>query len=115
MLECEAPGSDQAVKDAARVVREGVATIDDTYDISLAVMFLDRLGEAGDNQLVTAAAKRLVAGQTANGGWGYNCPKAGKANESYLRTVVKKRNAADGDKPSAPSGPRPGCNSTPKW
>jgi hypothetical protein len=101
MLECDVPGEDQAVKDAARVVRSGVGAINDTYDISLAVMFLDRLGLADDDRLIEDLSHRLIAGQGANGGWGYFCPHV-SSESRRLRTGGDKKNAEPREKQDAP-------------
>jgi HEAT repeat protein len=98
MLECDVPPSDQAVQAAGRVVRSGVGSINDTYDISLAVMFLDRLGQPDDDPLIESLSQRLLAGQTANGGWGYFCPHV-SSEARRLRTGADKKNAEPGDLP----------------
>lgn len=100
MLECDVPSNDSAVKDAARVVRSGVGSINDTYDISLAVMFLDRLGLTDDDSLIETLSHRLIAGQTANGGWGYFCPHVSSENRR-MRTATDKKNAEPRDKQDA--------------
>jgi hypothetical protein len=100
ILECDVPGDDQAVKDAARVVRNGVGSINDTYDISLAVMFLDRLGLADDDRLIEDLSHRLIAGQGSNGGWGYFCPHV-SSEARRLRTGGDKKNTEPRDKQDA--------------
>ncbi|HEV2947206.1 MAG TPA: HEAT repeat domain-containing protein, partial [Gemmataceae bacterium] len=107
MLECDVPGSDQAVKDAARAVRSGVSSINDTYDISLAVMFLDRLGLADDDPLIESLSQRLLAGQTASGGWGYFCPHV-SSEARRLKTGVDKKNSDARDRPEAQKQARRG-------
>jgi hypothetical protein len=107
MLECDVPGSDQAVKDAARAVRSGVGSINDTYDISLAVMFLDRLGLADDDPLIESLSQRLLAGQTASGGWGYFCPHV-SSEARRLKTGVDKKNSDARDRPEAQKQARRG-------
>jgi hypothetical protein len=107
MLECDVPGSDQAVKDAARTVRSGVGSINDTYDISLAVMFLDRLGLADDDPLIESLSQRLLAGQTAGGGWGYFCPHV-SSEARRLRTGADKKNSDARDRPETQKQARRG-------
>jgi len=106
MLECDVPASDQAVKDAARTVRSGVGSINDTYDISLALMFLDRLGLADDDPLIESLSQRLLAGQTA-GGWGYFCPHV-SSEARRLKTGVDKKNSDARDRPEAQKQARRG-------
>ena len=99
LLECEVPASDPVIQNAAEAVRKRVASIDDTYDISLAVMFLDRLAAAEDGQLIQTCCMRLVAGQTPRGGWGYSCPKiSSEAELRRLRTALLKKDAAKRDR-----------------
>jgi hypothetical protein len=107
MLECDVPASDQAVQAAGRVVRSGVASINDTYDISLAVMFLDRLGQPDDDPLIESLSQRLLAGQTAGGGWGYFCPHV-SSEARRLRTGGDKKNNDARDRPEAQNQARRG-------
>src|SRR5262249_17806398 len=65
---------DPAVQKAAFHVRTNIESLTDTYDLSLAILFLDRLGERNDRRLIQMLALRLVAGQKASGGWDYQCP-----------------------------------------
>jgi hypothetical protein len=104
LLECGIPASDAAVERAARAVRDGIRYTDATYDLSLAMLFLDRLGEAGDERLIEAAAVSLAAGQSGDGGWSYTCPLIrGETELHRLRTFVEQKNA----NPRADSSPRP--------
>ena len=73
MLEGRVPPSDPAIADVAKVVRGGAATENQTYDIALAILFLDRLGDPADIPTIQLLGVRLYAGLTANGGWTYNC------------------------------------------
>lgn len=78
LLECGVAPTDPAVQKAARFVRQNIAKLNvvhhQTYQLSLAILFLDRLGEERDRELIQAMALRLVAGQNAAGGWSYRCP-----------------------------------------
>jgi hypothetical protein len=110
LLECDVPPNDPVIQKAAQVVRYGMIDIYDTYDLSLAVMFLDRLGDANDEGFIEAAAGRLVAGQNNAGGWGYFCPKVTSDSElRRLRSLVEKNDIKQRDKrPSDPGAPAPG-------
>src|SRR5262249_46044245 len=44
-----------------------------TYELSLTIMFLDRLGDPFDRPIIQLLGIRLVAGQCKNGGWTYDC------------------------------------------
>jgi hypothetical protein len=92
LLECGVPGSDPVVRKAAEYVRRQAAQPVkqyDTYQRALAVLFLDRLGERQDEELVQYLALCLVAGQRADdGGWGYLCPPLDrKATADMLRRL----------------------------
>jgi hypothetical protein len=74
LLECHTPANDPSVQRTAGYVRSNLANLEKTYEISLAILFLDRLGEARDRPLIQALALRLLAGQLLDGGWEYECP-----------------------------------------
>ncbi len=74
LLECKVPAKDPAVQRAAFFVRANVGNLNFTYELSLAILFLDRLGEPRDRILIQGLALRLLAGQNDCGGWTYNCP-----------------------------------------
>jgi len=89
LLECGVPSQDPHVQDAARLVRAGVPTLRGTYELSLAILFLDRLGEPQDRPLIQTMALRLMAGQTNNGGWSYNCPILKPEDEKLFLKVLE--------------------------
>jgi len=74
LLAAGLPANDPAVQGAARLVRQQVARDSATYNISLAIMFLDRLGEAGDEPLLRRLSGSLAAGQCQDGSWSYTVP-----------------------------------------
>ncbi len=74
LLECDTPAKDPAVQRAAAFVRAHTAKLNSTYELSLAVLFLDRLGDSRDRPLIQGMALRLLAGQNDCGGWTYTCP-----------------------------------------
>lgn len=88
LIESGVPPSDPAVQKAAQVVRDGTPQVGATYELSLVIMFLDRLGEEADGPLIETAARRLVAGQSAGGGWTYDCPIS---TEETATTELKTR------------------------
>src|SRR5205807_9705176 len=51
LLECGVPTDDDTIQKAALAVRNGAVQSDQTYAISLAILFLDRLGEPVDVSL----------------------------------------------------------------
>jgi HEAT repeats/Prenyltransferase and squalene oxidase repeat len=93
LLESGVPPSDPVIQKAAALVRGAIRSTTATYDLSLAVLFLDRLGQAEDEPLLEAGFLSLAAGQTAEGGWSYTCPSAqGEEEVRRLRTLVQKKN-----------------------
>lgn len=89
LLECDTPTDDPAVKKAAAFVRTYTANLNQTYDLSLAILFLDRLGDRKDRALIQQLAVRLVAGQSANGGWTYECPILTNPEKTELLTFLR--------------------------
>jgi hypothetical protein len=88
LLECGVPASDPIVQRAARYVREHASrehTGTDTYQRSLAILFLDGLGNPQDKQVIQHLALGLIAGQRPDDfGWGYACPLMGRKTTPKL-------------------------------
>ncbi len=74
LLECGLPAADPVLVKAANYVRKNVPTMNNTYGISLYILFLNKLNDQEDKSRIKDLALRLVMGQTPNGGWTYNCP-----------------------------------------
>ncbi len=91
LLECGVAADDDAqVKAIAGYIRDKMPTMYETYNISLALLFLDRLGDAADRQHIQSLALRLVAGQQNDGGWTYNCnQRLTPAEEEELLGILK--------------------------
>ncbi|VTS06072.1 hypothetical protein [Tuwongella immobilis] len=81
MLEAGIPATDPVIQAMAKFVREDAIAQTKTYEVSLAIMFLDRLGDSKDKPLIQMLALRLLAGQNANGGWTYSAVGSIPANE----------------------------------
>ncbi len=88
LLECGVPADDPAVQKAAKAVRKDMVGGTHVYSISLAILFLDRLGEPGDVALIEALTTRLLEAQTAYGGWNYATPPVGEAEVRRLTTAT---------------------------
>lgn len=73
LLECKAPAKDPAVQKAAAFVRAKAASLEKNYDVNAVILFLDRLGEANDRQLIQYLSLRVLASQLTDGGWNYTC------------------------------------------
>jgi hypothetical protein len=91
LLECGVPASDPAVQRAAKFVRGRATTLSATYELSLAILFLDRLGDSRDRGLIQTLAMRLIAGQNAAGGWSYYCPVLSRADHQQLLAFLQRR------------------------
>src|SRR5207253_3108169 len=73
LLECGVKVTDRQVAAAADFVRNGAPQITNTYSLALSIAFLDRLGDPADAPLIQSLSVRLLAGQTAEGGWPVDC------------------------------------------
>jgi hypothetical protein len=92
LLECGIEAKDPAIQAAASNIRDLSPTMTETYSISLAILFLDRLGDIRDLPLIESLTVRLLYGQKMDGGWAYSCPSISEEEVTRLRTAVKNRN-----------------------
>lgn len=96
LLEAGVPGSDPVIQKAAEYVRPKALASDFTYELSLTLLFLDRLGDPKDEKLMKRLAARLIAGQHFSGGWSYRCPILDDPGEQnllrFLEPIRKKMN-----------------------
>jgi hypothetical protein len=91
LLECgEDPNSD-AVRKAAAAVRDAAVSDRHTYSLSLAILFLDKLGDTDDAALIDSMAVRLLAGQSRHGGWVYEVPATPQQEAQRLRALLRQR------------------------
>ncbi len=90
LLECQVPADDPAVRNAAQYVRATVLGNNQVYEVAAAILFLDRLGNQKDRDLIRNLSLRLMAYQNPAGGWGYTgCvvyPVDPAKFQGYLRT-----------------------------
>lgn len=100
LLECGVPADDPSIQKIAVYLRERSGKITQTYCLTTAIFFLDRLGNPRDRDLVQLFALRLIAGQNSWGAWTYACPLLTRDEEEKLLTFLKTRNYADPDNPS---------------
>lgn len=77
-LEAGVPPEDPVIQKAAEFLRALVLLNDRTYELSLALLFFDRLGDPKDKGLIRTLALRLIAGQHVTGGWNYGCIRVAK-------------------------------------
>src|SRR5262249_42926965 len=101
LLECGLPASHPVIQAAASHIALSLEKLKGTYELSLSIMFLDRLTaysklpfekrielEARSRRLIQVLALRLIAGQTETGGWGYECPLLTDAQATQLLNVL---------------------------
>lgn len=89
LLECGESKDHLVIQRAASFIRENCAKLGTTYDLALAILFLDRLGESGDEKLIQTLALRLIAGQSFTGGWSYRCPVLSVSQNQQLLTALR--------------------------
>src|SRR6266404_5939387 len=94
MLEAGVDPTDEAIQKIAKRVRATAVEQASTYHLALSIMFLERMGQDVDDQLIQSMGVCLSAGQNAAGGWSYICPGpkadevkrlAGAVNEANLK------------------------------
>jgi len=90
LLECGVSPKDAHVRSAARYLRQRMPELTNTYSISLAILFFDRLGDESDVARIRSLALRLIAGQRTSGGWDYSCPKLKADEELGLLALLYK-------------------------
>jgi hypothetical protein len=89
LLETGVRPSDPAVARAVQQVRDSAPGLSLTYELSLVILFLDRLGDARDRELIQQLTVRLAAAQTAQGGWSYHCPVSSREDHELIFGVLK--------------------------
>ena len=89
MIEAGIPRDDPVLKKMVETVRgEALAQIK-TYNISLAILFLDRYGVPSDEPLLQILGVRLYSGLCSDGAWKYDCGTAWTAVEiAQIRTAL---------------------------
>jgi len=102
LLECGVPTTDPHIKKAANLIRANVAELDSTYEVSLSILFLDRMKSKGDKQTIQWLACKLIVAQSASGGWGYTVEKLNLPDVAQLLISLKRMTpppAKPGEKP----------------
>jgi hypothetical protein len=84
LLEAGVSADNPVVQRAAAYIRPKVHATDRTYELSLALLFFDRLGDPKDEKLIQSLALRLIASQYRTGGWTYCTPTSSTAGETAL-------------------------------
>lgn len=76
LLEADVADTDPVLRNITAFVREHALQQTETYNISLTMLFLDRLGNPADRPAIQLLGYRLLAGQEGGGGWSYDCGNA---------------------------------------
>jgi hypothetical protein len=93
LLECGVPANEPVIQRAAALVRREVVAAagagQGTYQLALAILFLDRLAAYEDDDLIRYLALCLIAGQhPTDGGWHYSCPRLDRAKVPQLLQML---------------------------
>lgn len=88
MIEAGVPLDDPVIQRIAQQVRAASIHQNRTYQLSLDIIFLDKLGEEVDTLLIQSMAVRLLFGQTQWGGWSYYCPSLDEAEKRRLQNAL---------------------------
>jgi hypothetical protein len=91
LLECDVSPNDPIIRKAVAYTRDFILTSDSTYEIALAIMLLDRLGDPEDLPLLEALSVQLLAGQNAYHGWTYGCPPLPESERTRLTQHLAKQ------------------------
>ena len=100
LIECGVPIKDPSMKAAVNYVGTHVEKLDHTYQLSLAILFLDPFAQEDTKfgktcqELIRVLAMRLIAGQSQSGGWAYSCPVLDMAVHRTMYKILTERNEA---------------------
>jgi hypothetical protein len=100
LLECGVASGDPIVLNAVKYVREHAPELGngyDNYQRSLAILFLDRLNDPKDEELIQYLALCLIAGQhPTEGAWNYNGPVLDRGmTEHLVQTLANTQTTLD--------------------
>lgn len=95
LLECGVPPDDPIIQNTAKYLRSKKSTLATTYELALSILFFDRLGDPKDKEIIQTFALRLIAGQSATGGWGYKCPLLAPMMQKDLLKALHHLEAAE--------------------
>jgi hypothetical protein len=73
LIESGVPVNDPVVAALAKACRQNALASIGTYEVSLMIMFLDRVGAKEDQGLIQYLTLRLMVGQGSDGTWSYTC------------------------------------------
>lgn len=73
LLECGVPVKDPTVQQIAALLHKREADLVKTYELALAILFFDRLGDRRDESIICTFGRRLLEGQIVGQSWTYEC------------------------------------------
>lgn len=91
LVECGVPIDDPAITRAGDLVRDRCVSCNRVYQLTLAIMLLDRLADSRDVPFIQAMTVRLLEGQFRDGGWSYCTPEVDAAEVQRLKAHNQKR------------------------
>jgi hypothetical protein len=94
LLECGVSPNDPRITKAADNTRSWILTSNRTYEIALAILFFDKLGDPEDEPLIEVLALQLLAGQGPLHGWSYMCPQIADRDMKRLQEHFAKVKSA---------------------
>jgi hypothetical protein len=105
LLECGVSPKDPVIQRTADAIRRTAGGLDRTYEISLAILFLDRLGDPKYQPVIEQLATRLIVSQAPTGGWGYKCLTVNKAKQQQILVLLRKLSQPAAEMPLVVPGP----------
>ncbi len=99
LLESGVPAKDPAIQKAAAYLREAALGLTKNYDISLAIIFFDRLEDPKDEPLIDVLTVRLLSGMTSFASWSYDSPPLDSVEAARLRAYLQWIKAKPAAKP----------------
>jgi hypothetical protein len=88
LLEAGVAPNDPVIKDLVDYVRQSVPVMDRVYDLSLSLIFLDKMGDPADDLLIESIAVRLLARQSDKGGWTYATDIPNQTEQARLTALL---------------------------
>jgi hypothetical protein len=107
-LKDKEPEDDPDLKRAAAIVRRHAGELEDTYEVALAILFLDRMKAKSDKRLIQWLGGRLIAAQMPSGGWGYKVARHSETATNQLLAALRKVAPPEAKKGEKGAGPGKG-------
>lgn len=95
LIENGVPLNDSVVDKGYRYVRRQADGLDSTYEISLSILLMARVGNRLDRAAIRTMGGRLLSGQNEEGGWSYKCPKSDASVLTNIRKIERRPGAGD--------------------